>query len=45
MELTVLKSRLDLSNKQWDKALKSLANHKLSQVWKADDGVLKIKAV
>jgi lysyl-tRNA synthetase class 2 len=45
MALDELKSSIELSNKQWDKALKGLANHKLTQVWKDDEGVLRIKAV
>lgn len=45
MELNALKASIELSNKQWDKALKALANHKLTHVWKDEKGVLKIKVL
>ena len=36
MELGVLKSQVDLSNKKWDKALKGLAAHGLTKVEKTE---------
>jgi lysyl-tRNA synthetase class 2 len=40
LEIGVLKSRIDLSNKAWDKGLKSLRKHDLVQVEKTDEGVM-----
>ncbi len=39
MELNVLKEKTGLSNKQWDKGVKGLAKHELTQVEKTDDGL------
>ena len=39
MELGVLKSQVDLSNKKWDKALKGLAAHGLTKVEKTEEGL------
>jgi lysyl-tRNA synthetase class 2 len=39
MELSVLKSQVELSNKKWDKAIKGLASHGLTKVNKTDDGL------
>ncbi len=39
MELGTLKSHVELSNKKWDKALKGLAAHGLTQVIKTDEGL------
>jgi lysyl-tRNA synthetase class 2 len=39
LEISDLKSRIELSNKQWDKALKGLAKHGITQVAKEGDVV------
>jgi len=39
MELMVLKAKVDLSNKKWDKAIKGLAGYGLTKVSKTDDGL------
>src|SRR5690625_4950480 len=39
MDLAKLKEQVDLSNKQWDKALKGLAKLGLTKVTKTDDGL------
>jgi lysyl-tRNA synthetase class 2 len=39
MELSVLKSQVELSNKKWDKAIKGLASHGLTKVNKTEDGL------
>jgi lysyl-tRNA synthetase, class II len=39
LEISDLKSRIELSNKQWDKTLKGLAKHGVTQVTKTDDAV------
>lgn len=39
MKLGTLKSHVELSNKKWDKALKGLAAHGLTQVIKTDEGL------
>ncbi len=39
MELSTLKAQAALSGKKWDKAMKSLSNHKLVKVNKTDDGL------
>lgn len=39
MELNTLKSQSGLSNKAWDKGLKGLAKHGLTQVEKTDEGL------
>lgn len=39
LEISDLKSRIELSNKQWDKTLKGLAKHGITQVTKTDDAV------
>lgn len=39
MDLGVLKSQIDLSNKKWDKAIKGLAAHGITKVSKTDDGL------
>ena len=43
-ELGTIKSKSGLSNKKWDKTLKSLRKHKIIDVFK-DDEIMKIKAV
>jgi lysyl-tRNA synthetase, class II len=45
IELSVLKSSLELSGKQWDKSLKNLNQHELTKVSKQDDGTLMIQAI
>jgi lysyl-tRNA synthetase class 2 len=42
--LGTIKSKSGLSNKKWDKTLKSLRKHKIIDVFK-DDEIMKIKAV
>ena len=45
MDLNELKSAVGLSNKQWDKGLKGLAKHGLTEVTKTDAGLrIAIKA-
>jgi lysyl-tRNA synthetase class 2 len=39
MDLNQLKVQAELSNKQWDKAMKGLAKHGLTKVTKTDDGL------
>jgi lysyl-tRNA synthetase class 2 len=39
MDLNELKSQVELSNKQWDKAIKGLAKHGLTKVTKTDEGL------
>ena len=39
IELSVLKTRLELSNKKWDKTLKALTKNKLAKVVKNDNGL------
>ena len=39
IELSVLKTRLELSNKKWDKTLKVLTKNKLAKVVKNDNGL------
>ena len=39
IELSVLKTRLELSNKKWDKSLKALTKNKLAKVVKNDNGL------
>jgi lysyl-tRNA synthetase class 2 len=39
LEINDLKSRIELSNKQWDKTLKGLAKHGITNVCKEDDVV------
>ena len=39
MKLMVLKAKVDLSNKKWDKAIKGLAGYGLTKVSKTDDGL------
>ena len=39
IELSVLKTRLELSNKKWDKTLKALTKNKLAKVVKNDKGL------
>ena len=39
-ELTALKSQIELSNKIWDKTLKSLRNHDLIEVKKIDEALI-----
>ena len=39
LEISDIKSRIELSNKQWDKALKGLAKHGITQVAKEGDVV------
>ena len=43
-ELETIKTKSGLSNKKWDKTLKSLRKHKIIDVFK-DDEIMKIKAV
>jgi len=43
MALDVLKSQLDLSNKQWDKSLKHLKQHEMTKVYKNEAEVLMIE--
>jgi lysyl-tRNA synthetase class 2 len=43
-ELETIKTKSGLSNKKWDKTLKSLRKHKMIDVFK-DDEIMKIKAV
>jgi lysyl-tRNA synthetase class 2 len=45
MELSALKSSLELSGKQWDKSLKHLNQNELTKVYKQDDGTLMIQAL
>jgi lysyl-tRNA synthetase class 2 len=45
LELSALKSQLDLSNKQWDKALKHLNQNGLTKVYKNDSDVLMIQVL
>ena len=40
LEIGDLKSRLELSNKQWDKTLKGLAKHRITSVAKVDEVVI-----
>jgi lysyl-tRNA synthetase class 2 len=40
MELADLKAEAGLSNKQWDKAVKGLAKHGVTQVTKTDDALI-----
>ena len=39
IELSILKTRLELSNKKWDKTLKALTKNKLAKVVKNDNGL------
>jgi len=39
MELGVLKSQVALSNKKWDKSIKSLSKHGLTKINKTDEGL------
>lgn len=39
MELGILKSQVELSNKKWDKAIKGLSSHGLTKVSKVDNGL------
>ncbi len=39
IELSVLKTRLELSNKKWDKTMKALTKNKLAKVVKNDNGL------
>jgi lysyl-tRNA synthetase class 2 len=43
-DLATIKTESGLSNKKWDKTLKSLRNHKMIDVYKEDDN-MKIRAV
>lgn len=43
LELSALKTQLDLSNKQWDKSLKHLNQNELTKVFKNDSDVLIIQ--
>ncbi|MCJ8289231.1 MAG: lysine--tRNA ligase [Crocinitomicaceae bacterium] len=40
MDLNTLKEATGLSNKQWDKGIKGLAQHSLTKVTKTDDGLI-----
>lgn len=45
LELNLLKSQLELSNKQWDKSLKNLNQNELTKVYKTEEGVLMIGVI
>lgn len=45
LELSALKTQLDLSNKQWDKSLKHLNQNELTKVFKNDCDVLIIQII
>jgi len=45
MELNTLKEQAGLSNKGWDKGMKSLSKHGLTSVIKGDDGSLTVMVV
>ena len=45
MELNTLKEQAGLSNKRWDKGMKSLSKHGLTSVIKGDDGSLTVMVV
>ena len=37
MELDVLKTKADLSNKAWDKGIKAITKHQLAKIYKDGD--------